>query len=154
MTVTGLSDDGIASLEFGPNLAAYVVALDRFQTFSDENDAFSIVDAGCNVFCSFSNYSPGTAVLTSYYTRLGPKLYSAETTMSNFRYYSPHVLLQDDHVPPNRRILRMPDTVTFDQIKPVLGVTDKPFADHASSNAPRVRVHHVRSSRRHKVHCS
>eukprot|EP00873_Tetraselmis_striata_P033997 jgi/Tetstr1/454261/TSEL_041180.t1 len=147
--VLGLEDDGIGAEEYDggagtfgapvsaypPRVAAHAVALDRFQSFDDVDEAFAMLEAGCNVESSLCNADPGDLSLTTYYTRLGYGQFSAERPMGNYRYYSPYVLVQDFHDPPNRAIRRMPDTVTLDQVPPEMaGAAGAPFADFATSN--------------------
>ena len=156
VTVTGITDDGIGALQYDlgdgsgsndgtgtfgapsaanpPHVATYAVALDRFQSFADADEAFAMLEAGCNMAASLSNYEPGALTLTTYYTRNGYGDFSPELPMGNYRYYSPYILIQDDHDPPNRAVHRMADTVTLDQTPPVLGAVAPPFADFATSN--------------------
>eukprot|EP00873_Tetraselmis_striata_P043940 jgi/Tetstr1/464204/TSEL_009009.t1 len=148
VTVTGITDDGIGAPAYDrgagshgapasaspPHVGTYVVALDRFQSFDDVDEAFAMLESGCNMTASLSNYDPGALPLTTYYTRSGYGSFSEERSMSNFRYYSPHVLIQDDHDPPNRAVHRMPDTLTLDQEAPALGDVPRPYADFATSN--------------------
>lgn len=142
--VSGINDNGVGSASFDAGFAAFgspsntqppgvecfVLALDRTQTFDDVNEAFAIVDSGCNVTSSISNYNPGALYMESFYTRIGYGIFSNETAMSNYRSYSPHVLVQDKSIPPNRAMFRLPDTTTLDVLSPVFNGTIIPIANH------------------------
>ena len=142
--VSGINDNGIGAPNFdtgfgnfgapannqGPGIECFAVALDRHQTFEDIEDAFAIVDSGCNITSSTSNYNPGALYVDSYYTKTGYGLFSEQKSMKNFRSYSPHVLVQDKSVPPNRALFRLSDTFTLDTVNPVFNGTIIPIANH------------------------
>ena len=141
--VSGISDNGIGASNFdtgfgnfgapqynqGPGIECFAVALDRDQTFDGVDDAFTIIESGCNVTSSTSNYNPGALYIDSYYTKLGNGLFSVQKNMHNFRSYSPHVLVQDKMIPPNRAFFRLPDTTTLDSVNPIFNGVINPIAN-------------------------
>ena len=147
--LSGVSDDGFGGTTvdqgFGSygapgqdgQVTAYFLALDSFQSFTSADEAFLLVDAGCNVDTVRNSYDPAPTgrLLGTYFVRSGYGAYSGAHAMSNFRYYTPYILLEDHHTPRNRTVIRMPDTVTLDLNPPVAGVAQKPFADYSTSNA-------------------
>jgi hypothetical protein len=142
--VSGISDNGIGAPNFdtgfgnfgapqynqGPGIECFAVALDRHQTFDGVEDAFAIIESGCNVTSSTYNYNPGSLYIDSYYTKLGNGLFSVQKNMLNFKSYSPHVLVQDKSTPPNRAFFRLSDTMTLDSLNPIFNGTITPFANH------------------------